>query len=119
MDSVGSILPGIAAIALILYTSRLAYLQLHKEKRDRLLERYKQGTPVYDIYQKAYSTRALLGSLLLTLGFISDLLMHVYKSMYAHPSSYVLTSIEICGLAFLLSGAYVSSTLFREKLFKF
>lgn len=96
-----------------MYTSRLAYLQAHTEKCDRLLKRHKPGTPAHDVYKKAYSLRNLLVWLLFTLGLGANLLVDTYKGTHAHPSPYIVGPAEVCELILLLSGACLGRSSFR------
>ena len=108
-----AILDAVAIVVLALYSSRLAYLQLHKEKLASLLKKHEPGTPAFDICCKAYSARALLSWVLITLGFVLDLLAHVLEHTHAHPTPYIVRSVDICGLTCFLSGSYVGYSLVR------
>lgn len=106
MASVGIIAVDVVGIVVLgLYASWLAHLQLHKEERDRLLKRYKPGTPAYHVYYKAYSARALLSLTLITLGFI----LNLFKNLRAHLPVYIVGPAEIFGLACFTEQAHLSA----------
>ncbi len=74
-------------LLLLLPTAYLSYVRFSKSKLKEIKKKHPVGSPNFEVYRMLYSTRTLVTLLFLSVSFIGNLLVNLYKSSHSQGST--------------------------------
>lgn len=90
---------------LLLPTVYLLYIRLGKTKLEEIKKKHPVGSPNFEVYRVLYSTRTLAAWLFISVSFIGNLLVNLYKS--SHPQGSTWDSLLVLSSFIVPLGLFI------------